>query len=121
MKKEDSDVLPGFKEGRFARWLRRVVHPVIAGTPMTWACTTLVFLSYYYWGMLLVSGGTYWRGYLAIMVGVAMMIVASVAACLQIASEAVVDRHEDAEMAAADVVSVRSLITGDLEEVDEID
>lgn len=122
MKKEDSDALPGFKEGRFARWLRRVAYPVVAGTLLR------AFLSFsassvlMCWGFCTASAGTSAGDFPIMISGAVMMLGSAIGLFLQIASVAAVVRREDAELAALVVSAVCSQIPiPDSSSTDEVD
>lgn len=122
MKKEDSDVLPGFKEGRFARWLRRVVYPVVAGTLLRTLLSFSVSSILMCWGFCVASAGTSAGNFPVMMAGALMMLGAAVGVFFQIASIAAVYRRQDAELAALIMAAVRSQIPVlDPSSTDEVD
>ena len=128
MEKEDLEVLPSFKEGRFARWLRRVVYPVVAGTLLRTLLSFSVSSILMCWGFCVASAGTSAGNFPAIMAGALMMLGAAVdhsmpgVAFFQIASISAVTRREDAEMAALVVAAVCSQIPIlDPSSTDEVD
>ena len=122
MKKEDSDVLPGFKEGRFARWLRHVAHPVVAGTPLRAFLSFSASSALMWVGLFVASAGTSAGNYPAMMAGALMMLGAAVGVFFQIASIAAVYRRQDAELAALIMAAVCSQIPIlDPSSTDEVD
>lgn len=122
MEKEDLEVLPSFKEGRFARWLRRVVYPVVAGTLLRTLLSFSVSSILMCWGFCVASAGTSAGNYPAMMAGALMMLGAVVGVFFQIASIAAVYRRQDAEMAALVVAAVCSQIpTLNPSSADEVD
>ena len=122
MKKEDSDVLPGFKEGRFARWLRHTAHPVIAGTLLRAFLSLAVSSALMWWGLCTASAGTSVGSFPVIMAGAVMMLGSAIGLFLQIASVAAVVRREDAELAALVVSAVCSQVSVlDPSSTDEVD
>lgn len=121
-KEEDLEVLPSFKEGRFARWLRRVVYPVVAGTLLR----TLLYFSVssilMCWGFCVASAGTSAGSFPVMMAGALMMLGAAVGVFFQIASIAAVYRRQDAELAALVMTAVCSQIPVlDPSSTDEVD
>lgn len=110
MKKEDSDVLPGFKEGRFARWLRRVVYPFTARTPLRVFLSLSVSSALMWWGLCTASAGTSAGDFPVIMAGAVIMLAAAIGIFLPIAAVAAVVRREDAELAALVMAAVCSQI-----------
>lgn len=122
MKKEDSDVLPGFKEGRFARWLRRVVYPFAARTPLRVFFFLSVSSALMWWGLCTASAGTSVGSFPVIMAGAVMMLGSAIGIFLPIASAAAVYRRQDAEMAALVVAAVCSQVSVlDHSSTDEVD
>ena len=122
MEKEDLEVLPSFKEGRFARWLRRVVYPVVAGTLLRTLLSFSVSSILMCWGFCVASAGTSAGNYPAIMAGALMMLGAVVGLFLQIASVAAVYRRQDAELATLVMTAVCSQIPiPDPSSTDEVD
>ena len=122
MEKEDLEVLPSFKEGRFARWLRRVVYPVVAGTLLRTLLSFSVSSILMCWGFCVASAGTSTGNYPAMMAGALMMLGAVVGVFFQIASVAAVYRRQDAELAALVMAAVRSQIPiPDPSSTDEVD
>lgn len=122
MEKKDLEVIPGFKEGRFARWLRRVVYPVVAGTLLRTLLSFSVSSILMCWGFCVASAGTSAGNFPAIMAGALMMLGAAVGVFFQIASISAVTRREDAEMAALVVAAVCSQIPiPDPSSTDEVD
>lgn len=122
MEKEDLEVLPSFKEGRFARWLRRVVYPVVAGTLLRTLLSFSVSSILMCWGFCVASAGTSAGNFPAIMAGALMMLGAAVGVFFQIASIAAVYRRQDTEMAALVVAAVCSQIPiPDPSSTDEVD
>ena len=122
MKKEDSDVLPGFKEGRFARWLRHTAHPVIAGTLLRAFLSLAVSSALMWLGLCTASAGTSVGSFPVIMTGAVMMLGSAIGLFLQIASVAAVVRREDAELAALVVSAVCSQVSVlDPSSTDEVD
>ena len=121
-KEEDLEVLPSFKEGRFARWLRRVVYPVVAGTLLRTLLSFSVSSILMCWGFCVASAGTSAGNFPAIMAGAVMMLGSAIGLFLQIASVAAVVRREDAELAALVVSAVCSQIPiPDPSSTDEVD
>ena len=121
-KEEDLEVLPSFKEGRFARWLRRVVYPVVAGTLLRTLLSLSVSSILRCWGFCVTSAGASTGNFPAIMAGALMMLGAAVGVFFQIASISAVTRREDAEMAALVVAAVCSQIPiPDPSSTDEVD
>ena len=121
-KEEDLEVLPSFKEGRFARWLRRVVYPVVAGTLLRTLLSFSVSSILMCWGFCVASAGTSAGNFPAIMAGAVMMLGSAIGLFLQIASVAAVVRREDAELAALVVSAVCSQIPIlDPSSTDEVD
>lgn len=110
MEKEDLEVLPSFKEGRFARWLRRVVYPVVAGTLLRTLLSFSVSSILMCWGFCVASAGTSAGNYPAMMAGALMMLGAVVGVFFQIASIAAVYRRQDAELATLVMTAVCSQI-----------
>lgn len=122
MEKEDLEVLPSFKEGRFARWLRRVVYPVVAGTLLRTLLSFSVSSILMCWGFCVASAGTSAGNYPAIMAGALMMLGAAVGVFFQIASVAAVYRRQDAELATLVTTAVCSQIPiPDPSSTDEVD
>lgn len=122
MEKEDLEVLPSFKEGRFARWLRRVVYPVVAGTLLRTLLSFSVSSILMCWGFCVASAGTSAGNYPAIMAGALMMLGAVVGVFFQIASVAAVYRRQDAELATLVMTAVCSQIPiPDPSSTDEVD
>ena len=122
MKKEDSDVLPGFKEGRFARWLRRVVYPFAARTPLRVFFFLSVSSALMWWGLCTASAGTSVGSFPVIMAGAVIMLVAAIGVFVPIASAAAVYRRQDAELAALIMAAVCSQIPVlDPSSTDEVD
>lgn len=122
MEKEDLEVLPSFKEGRFARWLRRVVYPVVAGTLLRTLLSFSVSSILMCWGFCVASAGTSAGNYPAMMAGALMMLGAVVGVFFQIASIAAVYRRQDAELAALVVSAVCSQVSVlDPSSTDEVD
>lgn len=122
MEKEDLEVLPSFKEGRFARWLRRAVYPVAARTPLRGFLSFSVSSALMWVGLFVASAGTSAGDFPAIMAGTVIMLVAAIGIFLPIASAAAVARREDAELAALVVAAVCSQIpTLDPSSRDEVD
>ncbi len=122
MEKEDLEVLPSFKEGRFARWLRRVVYPVVAGTLLRTLLSFSVSSILMCWGFCVASAGTSAGNYPAIMAGALMMLGAVVGVFFQIASVAAVYRRQDAELATLVMTAVCSQIPVlDPSSTDEVD
>lgn len=122
MEKEDLEVLPSFKEGRFARWLRRVVYPVVAGTLLRTLLSFSVSSILMCWGFCVASAGTSAGNYPAIMAGALMMLGAVVGVFFQIASVAAVYRRQDAELAILVMTAVCSQIPVlDPSSTDEVD
>ncbi|MBB1555675.1 hypothetical protein HG445_001630 [Candidatus Saccharibacteria bacterium] len=122
MEKKDLEVLPGFKEGRFAKWLRRVIYPITARTPFRVFLSLLVASALMWWGFCVASAGTSTGNFPAIMAGALMMLGAAVGVFFQIASISAVTRREDAEMAALVVATVCSQIPiPDPSSTDEVD
>lgn len=121
-KEEDLEVLPSFKEGRFARWLRRVVYPVVAGTLLRTLLSFSVSSILMCWGFCVASAGTSAGNFPAIMAGAVMMLGSAIGLFLQIASVAAVVRREDAELAALVVSAVCSQVSVlDPSSTDEVD
>lgn len=121
-KEEDLEVLPSFKEGRFARWLRRVVYPVVAGTLLRAFLSLAVSSALMWWGLCTASAGTSAGNYPAMMAGAVMMLGSAIGIFLPIASAAAVYRRQDAEMAALVVAAVCSQIpTLNPSSADEVD
>ena len=122
MEKEDLEVLPSFKEGRFARWLRRVVYPFAARTPLRVFFFLSVSSALMWVGLFVASAGTSAGNYPAMMAGAVIMLVAAIGVFLPIASAAAVYRHQDAELAALVVSAVCSQIPiPDPSSTDEVD
>lgn len=122
MKKEDSDVLPGFKEGRFARWLRRVVYPFAARTPLRVFFFLSVSSALMWWGLCTASAGTSVGSFPVMMAGAVMMLGSAIGIFLPIASAAAVYRRQDAELAALVVSAVCGQIPiPDPSSTDEVD
>ena len=122
MEKEDLEVLPSFKEGRFARWLRRVVYPVVAGTLLRTLLSFSVSSILMCWGFCVASAGTSAGNYPAIMAGALMMLGAVIGVFFQIASVAAVYRRQDAELATLVMTAVCSQIPiPDPSSTDEVD
>ena len=122
MEKENLEVLPSFKEGRFARWLRRVVYPVVAGTLLRTLLSFSVSSILMCWGFCVASAGTSAGNYPAIMAGALMMLGAVVGVFFQIASVAAVYRRQDAELATLVMTAVCSQIPiPDPSSTDEVD
>lgn len=122
MKKKDSDVLPGFKEGRFARWLRHTAHPVIAGTLLRAFLSLAVSSALMWWGLCTASAGTSVGSFPVIMAGAVMMLGSAIGIFLPIASAAAVYRRQDAELAALVVSAVCSQVSVlDHSSTDEVD
>lgn len=119
--KKDLDVLPGFKEGRFARWLRRVVYPIIAGTPFRVFLSLTVPLILMWVGFFVASAGTSAGDFPAMMAGAVMMLAAVTGAYLAIASVAAVARRQDAELAALVVAVCSQIPILDPSSTDEVD
>lgn len=111
IKKEDSDVLPGFKEGRFARWLRRVVYPFAARTPLRAFFFLSVSSVLMWWGLCTASAGTSVGDFPAMIAGALMMLGSAIGIFLPIASAAAVYRRQDAELAALVVSAVCSQVS----------
>lgn len=121
-KEEDLEVLPGFKEGRFARWLRRVVYPVVAGTLLRAFLSLAVSSALMWLGLCTASAGTSVGSFPVLMAGAVMMLGSAIGLFLQIASVAAVVRREDAELAALVVSAVCSQIPIlDPSSTDEVD
>jgi hypothetical protein len=122
MEKEDLEVLPSFKEGRFARWLRRVVYPVVAGTLLRTLLSFSVSSILMCWGFYVASAGASTGNFPVIMAGAVMMLGSAIGLFLQIASVAAVVRREDAELAALVVSAVCSQVSVlDPSSTDEVD
>lgn len=122
MEKEYLEVLPSFKEGRFARWLRRVVYPVVAGTLLRTLLSFSVSSILMCWGFCVASAGTSAGNYPAMMAGALMMLGAVVGVFFQIASIAAVYRRQDAELATLVMTAVYSQIPVlDPSSTDEVD
>lgn len=122
MEKEDLEVLPSFKEGRFARWLRRVVYPVVAGTLLRTLLSFSVSSILMCWGFCVASAGTSTGNFPVIMAGALMMLGAVVGVFFQIASVAAVYRRQDAELATLVMTAVCSQIPiPDPSSTDEVD
>lgn len=122
MEKENLEVLPSFKEGRFARWLRRVVYPVVAGTLLRTLLSFSVSSILMCWGFCVASAGTSAGNYPAIMAGALMMLGAVVGVFFQIASVAAVYRRQDAELDTLVMTAVCSQIPiPDPSSTDEVD
>lgn len=122
MEKKDLEVIPGFKEGRFARWLRRVVYPVVAGTLLRTLLSFSVSSILMCWGFCVASAGTSAGNFPAIMAGALMMLGAVVGVFFQIASVAAVYRRQDAELATLVMTAVCSQIPiPDPSSTDEVD
>lgn len=121
-KEEGLEVLPSFKEGRFARWLRRVVYPVVAGTLLRAFLSLAVSSALMCWGFFTASVGTSAGNYPAMVAGALMMLGAAVGVFFQIASIAAVYRRQDAELAALIMAAVCSQIPVlDPSSTDEVD
>lgn len=122
MEKEDLEVLPSFKEGGFARWLRRAVYPVAARTPLRVFLSLSVSSALMWVGLFVASAGTSAGDFPAIMAGAVIMLVAAIGIFLPIASAAAVARRQDAELAALVVAAVCSQIPVlDPSSTDEVD
>lgn len=122
MEKKDLEVIPGFKEGRFARWLRRVVYPVVAGTLLRTLLSFSVSSILMCWGFCVASAGTSAGNFPVMMAGALMMLGAAVEVFFQIASIAAVYRRQDAELAALIMAAVCSQIPVlDPSSTDEVD
>ena len=122
MEKKDLEVIPGFKEGRFAKWLRRVIYPITARTPFRVFLSLSVASALMWVGLFVTSAGTSAGNYPAMMAGALMMLGAAVGVFFQIASAAAVYRRQDAEMAALVVAAVCSQIPiPDPSSTDEVD
>lgn len=122
MEKEDLEVLPSFKEGRFAQWLRRVVYPVVAGTLLRTLLSFSVSSILMCWGFCVASAGTSAGNFPAIMAGALMMLGAAVGVFFQIASISAVYRRQDAELATLVMTAVCSQIPiPDPSSTDEVD
>ena len=124
MEKEEEylEVLPSFKEGRFAQWLRRVVYPVVAGTLLRTLLSFSVSSILMCWGFCVASAGTSAGNFPAIMAGALMMLGAAVGVFFQIASISAVYRRQDAELATLVVDAVCSQIPiPDPSSTDEVD
>lgn len=121
-KEEDLEVLPSFKEGRFARWLRRVVYPITARTPFRVFLSLSVASALMWVGLFVASAGTSAGNYPAMMAGAVIMLVAAIGVFLPIASAAAVYRYQDAELAALIMAAVCSQIPiPDPSSTDEVD
>ncbi len=121
-KEEDLEVLPSFKEGRFARWLRRVVYPVVAGTLLRAFLSLAVSSALMWLGLCTASAGTSVGSFPVIMAGALMMLGAAVGVFFQIASIAAVYRRQDAELATLVMTAVCSQIPiPDPSSTDEVD
>ena len=124
MEKEEEylEVLPSFKEGRFAQWLRRVVYPVVAGTLLRTLLSFSVSSILMCWGFCVASAGTSAGNFPAIMAGALMMLGAAVGVFFQIASISAVYRRQDAELATLVMTAVCSQIPiPDPSSTDEVD
>jgi hypothetical protein len=122
MEKEDLEVLPGFKEGRFAKWLRRVIYPIAARTPFRVFLSLLVASALMWVGLFVASTGTSAGNYPAMMAGAVMMLGSAIGIFLPIASAAAVYRRQDAELAALVMAAVCSQIPiPDPSSTDEVD
>ena len=124
MEKEEEylEVLPSFKEGRFAQWLRRVVYPVVAGTLPRTLLSFSVSSILMCWGFCVASAGTSAGNFPAIMAGALMMLGAAVGVFFQIASISAVYRRQDAELATLVMTAVCSQIPiPDPSSTDEVD
>jgi hypothetical protein len=122
MEKKDLEVIPGFKEGRFARWLCRVVYPFAARTPLRVFFFLSVSSALMWWGLCTASAGTSVGSFPVIMAGAVIMLVAAIGVFVPIASAAAVYRRQDAELAALIMAAVCSQIPVlDPSSTDEVD
>ncbi|QJU06555.1 hypothetical protein FBF30_01430 [Candidatus Saccharibacteria bacterium oral taxon 955] len=122
MEKKDLEVIPGFKEGRFARWLRRVVYPFAARTPLRVFLSLSIASALMWWGLCTASAGTSAGDFPVIMAGAVMMLGSAIGIFLPIAAVAAVYRRQDAELAALVVSAVCSQIPVlDPSSTDEVD